>query len=96
MNKLRNNRGETLVESLVSILIAVLAFGILATSVVTAEKINAKTRNTNVMFQYATEPTNPPTVMLTGKNDKRGSGKVSLYENNGYYYYSHDKAGAGS
>ena len=29
MNKLRNNRGETLVESLVSILIAVLAFGIL-------------------------------------------------------------------
>lgn len=38
MNKLRNNRGETLVESLVSILIAVLAFGILATSVVTGGK----------------------------------------------------------
>ena len=105
MNKLRNNRGETLVESLVSILIAVLAFVILATSVVTAEKINAKTRNTDVMFQYATkptdptDPTNPPTVMLTGEGasgKKTGSGKVSLYENNGYYYYSHDKAGAGS
>ena len=99
MNKLRNNRGETLVESLVSILIAVLAFGILATSVVTAEKINAKTRNTNVMFRYATKPTDPPTVMLTGEGasgKKTGSGKVSLYENNGYYYYSHDKAGAGS
>ena len=101
MNKLRNNRGETLVESLVSILIAVLAFGILATYVVTAEKINAKTRNTNVMFRYATaptDPTNPPTVMLTGEgpNGKTGSGKVSLYKSNGYYYYSHDKAGAGS
>lgn len=105
MNKLRNNRGETLVESLVSILIAVLAFGILATSVVMAEKINAKTRNTDVMFQYATkptdptDPTNPPTVMLTGEGasgKKTGSGKVSLYGNNGYYYYSHDKAGAGS
>lgn len=102
MNKLRNNRGETLVESLVSILIAVLAFGILATSVVTAEKINAKTRNTDVMFRYATAPTeptdpkNPPTVTLTGKNGKTGSGTVLLYENNGYYYYSHDKAGAGS
>ena len=102
MNKLRNNRGETLVESLVSILIAVLAFGILATSVVTAEKINAKTRNTNVMFKYATAPTNsanPPTVTLTGEEangKKTGSGPVSLYENNGYYYYSHDKAGAGS
>ncbi|MEI3383864.1 MAG: hypothetical protein V8R21_09835 [Dysosmobacter sp.] len=67
MNKLRNNRGETLVESLVSILIAVLAFGILATSVVTAEKINAKTRNTNVMFQYAATSQNSPTVTLTGK-----------------------------
>lgn len=102
MNNLRNNRGETLVESLVSILIAVLAFGILATSVVTAEKINAKTRNTNVMFQYATaptEPTNPPTVTLTGEEasgKKTGSGTVLLYESNGYYYYSHDKAGAGS
>ena len=102
MNKLRDNRGETLIESLVSILIAVLAFGILATSVVTAEKINAKTRNTDVMFRYATAPTeptdpkNPPTVTLTGKNGKSGSGTVLLYENNGYYYYSHDKTGAGS
>ena len=102
MNKLRDNRGETLIESLVSILIAVLAFGILATSVVTAEKINAKTRNTDVMFQYATkptDPTNPPTVTLTGEGasgKKTGSGKVSLYKSNGYYYYSHDKTGAGS
>ena len=99
MNKLRNNRGETLVESLVSILIAVLSFGILATSVVTAEKINAKTRNTNVMFQYDTA------IKIDDKDDKNverkstdktGSGKVLLYESNGYYYYSHDKAGAGS
>ncbi|WP_419016124.1 type IV pilus modification PilV family protein [Dysosmobacter sp.] len=97
MNKLRNNRGETLVESLVSILIAVLAFGILATSVVTAEKINAKTRNTNVMFRYdrATKQDPDKEIKLKGA-DKSGSGPVSLYENNGYYYYSHDKAGAGS
>ena len=99
MNKLRDNRGETLIESLVSVLIAVLAFGILPTSVVTAEKINAKTRNTNVMFQYATTSPTFPTVTLTGEGasgKKTGSGKVSLYESNGYYYYSHDKAGAGS
>ena len=99
MNKLRDNRGETLVESLVSILIAVLAFGILATSVVTAEKINAKTRNTNVMFQYDTaikiDDKDGKNVELKS-TDKTGSGKVSLYKSNGYYYYSHDKAGAGS
>lgn len=99
MNKLRNNRGETLIESLVSILIAVLAFGILATSVVTAEKINAKTRNTNVMFQYDTaikiDDKDDKNIKLQGTG-KSGSGKVSLYENNGYYYYSYDKAGTGS
>ena len=101
MNKLRNNRGETLVESLVSILIAVLAFGILATSVVTAEKINAKTREErkdNGMFSYTNAAPQPPDkkVTLNGNSGKRGTGKVSLYESNGYYYYSHDKAGAGS
>ena len=95
MNKLRDNRGETLVESLVSILIAVLAFGILATSVVTAEKINAKTRNTNVMFHYDETNKTKKDIELKGAVES-GSGKVSLYENNGYYYYSHDKAGAGS
>lgn len=99
MNKLRDNRGETLAESLVSILIAVLAFGILATSVVTAEKINAKTRNTNVMFQYDTaikiDDKDGKNVELKS-TDKTGSGKVSLYKSNGYYYYSHDKTGAGS
>ena len=95
MNKLRNNRGETLVESLASILIAVLAFGILATSVVTAEKINAKTRNTNVMFHY--DETNKTKKDIELKStDKTGSGTVLLYKSNGYYYYSHDKAEAGS
>ena len=99
MNKLRNNRGETLVESLVSILIAVLAFGILATSVVTAEKINAKTRNTNVMFQYDTaikiDDKDDKNVELQGTG-KAGSGTVLLYKSNGYYYYNYKKPGAGA
>ena len=51
------------------------------------------------MFQYATTSKNSPTVTLTGEEangKKTGSGPVSLYENNGYYYYSYDKTGAGS
>ena len=96
MNKLRNNRGETLIESLVSILIAVLAFGILATSVVTAEKINAKTRNTDVMFQCdKAKEIVDKNVELNGTG-KAGSDTVSLYENNGYYYYNYKKPGAGA
>ena len=99
MNKLRDNRGETLIESLVSVLIAVLAFAVLATSVVTAEKINAKTREErkdNGMFSYTGAKSTDKKVTLNGNSGKRGTGKVSLYESNGYYYYSHDKAGAGS
>ena len=97
MNKLRDNRGETLIESLVSVLIAVLAFAMLATSVVTAEKINAKTRQERKekgMFSYANaaSPTEKP-VTLNGEHGKKGTGTVSLYKSNGYYYYNYKKPG---
>ena len=97
MNKLRDNRGETLIESLVSVLIAVLAFAVLATSVVTAEKINAKTRNTNVMFRYdrATKQDKEIELKVAGKSGKSDSDNVTLYESNGYYYYNYKKPGVG-
>ena len=43
MNKLRNNRGETLIESLVSVLIAVLAFAVLANEAIFAGCNNVPT-----------------------------------------------------
>lgn len=97
MNKLRDNRGETLIESLASILIAVLAFAVLATSVVTAEKINARTRKErkeNEMFSYTDAEPSSGTVTLTGSG-KHGTGNVTLYESKGYYYYTYDNAGVG-
>lgn len=97
MNKLRDNRGETLIESLASILIAVLAFAVLATSVVTAEKINARTRKErkeNEMFSYTGATPSGGTVTLTGSG-KHGTGNVTLYESKGYYYYTYNKAGVG-
>ena len=102
MNKLRDNRGETLIESLVSVLIAVLAFAVLATSVVTAEKINAQTRQERKekgMFSYAADkPKNAADkpkneVSLSGEHGKSGTGTVSLYKCNGYYYYNYKKPG---
>ena len=102
MNKLRDNRGEALIESLVSVLIAVLAFAVLATSVVTAEKINAKTRQeraNNGMFSYTDAPPSIGEVTLTGKNGNSGkkvTGTVSLYESKGYYYYNYKKPEVGS
>ena len=97
MNKLRDNRGETLIESLASILIAVLAFAVLATSVVTAEKINARTRKErkeNEMFSYTDAEPSSGTVTLTGSG-KHGTGNVTLYESKGYYYCTYDNAGVG-
>lgn len=98
MNKLRDNRGETLIESLASILIAVLAFAVLATSVVTAEKINARTRKErkeNEMFSYTGAKSTDKPVKLTGESGKSGGGTVPLYESKGYYYYTYDNAGVG-
>ena len=90
MKKLRENRAETLIESLVSVLIAVMAFMILATAITTAGKINAKTRNTDVMFQYQDdEAGQTATTQLYGaKVTTRRTGEVVLHEDNGYYYYN--------
>lgn len=42
MKKLRQSRGETLVETLLSLMIAVLSIGLIATSVMAATNINRK------------------------------------------------------
>ena len=53
MKKLKNQKGETLVETLVSLLIIVLVFVFLTASAVAAAKINAKIRDTDVSFRYS-------------------------------------------
>lgn len=105
MNKLKDKRGETLIESLVSVLIAALAFAFLATAAVSAEKINAKTRNTDISFRYtavgtvgaADEKTTSEaaaTVTLTGSGTLTSSSSVKLYTYNDYHYYTAVTAGA--
>ena len=107
MNKLEDKRGETLIESLVSVLIAALAFAFLATAAVSAEKINAKTRNTDISFRYTTVGTvgaadekttseAAATVKLTGSGTLpiESSGSVKLYTYNDYHYYTAGTAGA--
>ena len=44
IKKFKNKSGETLVETLVSMLIAVLSMGILCTAVMAATKLNSQTR----------------------------------------------------
>jgi len=105
VNKLKDKRGETLIESLVSVLIAALAFAFLATAAVSAEKINAKTRNTDISFRYTTVGTAgaadekttseaAATVKLTGSFTLTSNGSVKLYTYNDYHYYTAGTAGA--
>lgn len=99
MKKLSSKRGETLIESLVSILIAVLAFSFLAMAAVSAGKINAKTRSTDVSFHYEAEDgKGTQNVKIKGKtyNQSEKSNLVSLYENNGYYYYEYSASEGGA
>lgn len=97
MNRLKDNRGETLIESLVSLLILTMTFAFLAVASTTAARLNAKVRDTDVSFRYAAESTDAAdstdnaSVELQGSVSldgiKRGLQTVTLYENNGYLYY---------
>ena len=91
MNRLKDNRGETLIESLVSLLILTMTFAFLAVASTTAARLNAKVRDTDVSFRYAAESTDNARVELQGSVSldgiKSGLQTVALYENNGYLYY---------
>ena len=91
MNRLKDNRGETLIESLVSLLILTMTFAFLAVASTTAARLNAKVRDTDVSFRYAEESTDDARVELQGSVSldgiKSGLQTVTLYENNGYLYY---------
>lgn len=50
--KLKQDKGETLIESLVSMLIAVLSMGMLCTSVMASAKINAANEKADKIFAY--------------------------------------------
>ena len=90
MNRLKDNRGETLIESLVSLLILTMTFAFLAVASTTAARLNAKVRDTDVSFRYAAESTDNARVELQGSVSldgiKSGLQTVTLYENNGFLY----------
>ena len=91
MNKLRTNRGETLVETLISILIVVISVAFLVTSVTAASRINAKVKDavsSKMSFTYEdAKPLGQGSMSVSGLLDATDEIKVDIYESNGYYYY---------
>ena len=84
MRKLRSRRGETLVETLVSLLIVVLVMAFLATSIVAATRVNAKVRDDGI-----SEPAS--LTVSSGRGTSSFTVPVEKYTTeNGYCYYTYD------
>lgn len=91
MRKLRSRRGETLVETLVSLLIVVLVMAFLATSIVAATRVNAKMRDADVAVRYdgISEPAS--LTVSSGRGTSSFTVPVEKYTTeNGYCYYTYD------
>lgn len=86
LKKLKNSRGEALIEALVSLLIAVTAFGVLAASAATAAKLNAVTAAADTSFRYGGTGQSVR-IRLEGQSIT-AEGGVTLYEENDYLYYT--------
>lgn len=91
MNKLRTNRGETLVETLISILIVAISVAFLVTSVTVASRINAKVRDavsSKMSFTYDdARQLGKGSMAASGILDATDEISVKIYQSNGYYYY---------
>jgi type II secretory pathway pseudopilin PulG len=95
--KLRQNRAETLVETLVSILIVALASGMLLTAVTTASRLNKAARDSQETYETALEATEAGTVASGTGNVTISDGEpdgfsasveVSLFESGDFIRWS--------
>ena len=88
--KLRSQRGDTLMETLAALLLVVLTMAFLATSLVTAARINAGVRQTDTALKYdgAEGETKPLTITRENNSVEKN---VKVYETKGgYRYYTYE------
>lgn len=89
MKKLLQKRGETLVESLVSILLVTFIMLFLSTAIVAAARINRQLRDTDISYKSSKTRT-ASAGMLTVKADNQETvtSPILVYQSeNGYVYY---------
>lgn len=90
--KLRSQRGDTLTETLAALLLVVLTMAFLATSLVTAARINAGVRQTDTALKYDNATEKPGTLTITRQTDRPVEKNVTVYETEGgYRYYVYDE-----
>lgn len=90
--KLRSQRGDTLTETLAALLLVVLTMAFLATSLVTAARINAGVRQTDTALKYDNATEKPGTLTITSdKSNSTAHKDVTVYETEGgYRYYTYE------
>ncbi len=88
--KLRSQRGDTLTETLAALLLVVLTMAFLATSLVTAARINAGIRQTDTALKYDDDEGEKKTLTITRENNSVTK-SVTVYETEGgYRYYTYE------
>lgn len=95
MRKLRTQTGETLVETMVALLIALLCLSFLALSLITAGRVNAGVRekDTAVRYDDVSAGEAAQVTISTGRGTGGTSYQVPVIKHvtdNGYCYYSCD------
>lgn len=90
MKKLLNNKGESIIEVLVSLLIVALCILMLQGSIVTAAKINKKTQEDITPFVIGGSI--EPGSVTTTRDGNTCTNNVNIYKTDGgYYYYEYQK-----
>ena len=84
--KLRSQRGDTLMETLAALLLVVLTMAFLATSLVTAARINAGVRQTDTALKCDNATESSGTLTITRGNSSVTK-SVTVYETEGGYRY---------
>ena len=89
MKKLLQKRGETLVESLVSILLVTFIMLFLSTAIVAAARINRQLRDTDISYKSDQDRTaSAGTLTVEGDNQAKVTSPILVYQSeNGYVYY---------
>lgn len=88
--KLRSQRGDTLTETLAALLLVVLTMAFLATSLVTAARINAGVRQTDTALKYDDAVGEKKPLTITRENNSAEK-NVKVYETKGgYRYYTYE------
>ena len=91
MKKLLNNKGESIIEVLVSLLIVALCILMLQGSIVTAAKINKKTQDDITPFYIDGSTSEFDSVTITRDTSSYSQSVKGYKTSGGYYYYEYQK-----